>query len=277
MKWSECVALITGASSGIGRALALRFARLGARVAVSSRSTAALEELAAQTGGLAVPADVTDEAAVRGAVEATASHFGGLSLLVCSAGVSMRSRFEETSVAAMERVMRVNFNGTLYATHAALPHVKAARGSLVAISSLVGKRGTPTYAAYSASKFAVQGLYESLRMELAADGVHVGIVSPGHVETPLRDKVLGPDGEPYAEPVQPPFRVWPVELVVERVVRLIERRRAEVLLPGFVGPLLALDQLIGPWLGDRVVRRRIDGAPLPPRREDPSSAGPGSS
>jgi short-subunit dehydrogenase len=177
----------------------------------------------------------------------------------------MRSRFEETSMPAMERVMRVNFFGTLYATHAAVPHVKAARGSLVAISSLVGKRGTPTYAAYSASKFAVQGLYESLRMELAADGVHVGVVSPGHVATPLREKVLGPDGEPYAEAVPAPFRVWPVDMVVDEAVRLIERRKAEVLLPWFVGPLLALDQIIGPWLGDSIVNGRMANAPLPKR------------
>jgi len=264
MKWRECVALVTGASSGIGRATALRFARLGARVALASRDESALAELARETGGLALPTDVTDEAAVRRAVAGTVARFGGLSLLVCSAGVSMRSRFEETSVAAMERVMRVNFNGVLYATHAALPHVKAARGSLVAISSLVGKRGTPTYAAYSASKFAVQGLYESLRMELAPDGVHVGIVSPGHVETPLRDKVLGPDGEPYKTPVSAPFRVWPVAMVVDAVVRLIERRRPEALLPRVVGPLLALDDVLGPWLGDRFVRGRVDAAPLPP-------------
>jgi NAD(P)-dependent dehydrogenase (short-subunit alcohol dehydrogenase family) len=265
MSWRDCVALVTGASSGIGRAVAQRLARLGARVALTSRRAEALAELARETGGLALPADITDEQAVRQVVASTVGHFGKLSLLVCSAGVSMRSWFAETSIAAMERVMKVNYGGVLRATHAALPHIQAAKGSLVAISSLVGKRGTPTYAAYSASKFAVQGLYESLRMELAPHGVHVGIVSPGHVDTPLREKVLGPDGEPYPEPVLPPFRVWPLDLLVDRVIKLIERRRAEALLPGFVGPLLALDQILGPWLGDRVVRKRIDAAPLPRR------------
>ena len=97
----------------------------------------------------------------------------------------------------MERVVRVNFFGTMTVTWFALPHVKQTRGSLVAISSLTGKCGTPSYAAYGASKFAVQGLYEALRRELAPDGVHVGVVSPGFVDTPLRDKVLGPDGRPY--------------------------------------------------------------------------------
>lgn len=262
------VALVTGASSGIGRATALRLAGLGARLALASRSADALDEVASQACGqqaeaLTVPTDVTDPDQCLRAVTATVERFGRLDLLICSAGVSMRTRFETTELAAMERVMRVNFFGTLYTTYHALPHVKATKGSLVAISSLAGKRGTPTFAVYGASKFAVQGLYESLRVELAPDGVHVGIVSPGHVGTPLRERVLGPDGQPW--PTQPPapFRVWPVEKCVDRIIRLIERRKAEALLPGFVGALLALDNILGPWLGDRVMARRFARAPLP--------------
>jgi NAD(P)-dependent dehydrogenase (short-subunit alcohol dehydrogenase family) len=262
------VALITGASSGIGRATALRLAGLGVHVALAARSAAALDEVAAlarerKAEALPLVTDVTDPEQCRRAVAAAVERFGRLDLLVCSAGVSMRTRFETTRLDAMEGVMRVNFFGTLYPTYHALPHVKAARGSLVAISSLAGKRGTPTFAVYGASKFAVQGLYESLRVELAPDGVHVGIVSPGHVGTPLRERVLGPDGQPW--PTQPPapFRVWPVEKCVDRIVRLIERRKPEALLPGFVSALLALDQIVGPWLGDRFVARRFARAPLP--------------
>jgi NAD(P)-dependent dehydrogenase (short-subunit alcohol dehydrogenase family) len=216
-----------------------------------------------KSDALPLPTDVTDAEQCRRAVAATVERFGRLDLLICSAGVSMRTRFETTDLAAMERVMRVNYFGTLYPTYHAVPHVKATKGSLVAISSLAGKRGTPTFAAYGASKFAVQGLYECLRLELAPDGVHVGIVSPGHVGTPLRERVLGPDGRPW--PTQPPapFRVWPVEKCVDRIIRLIERRKAEALLPGFVSALLALDQVLGPWLGDRVIARRFARAPLP--------------
>ncbi len=102
--------------------------------------------------------------------------------------------------------MRVNFFGTLYATHFALPHIKRARGSLVAISSLTGKRGIPSYAIYGASKFAVQGLYEcAARWSWPATRVHVGVVSPAFVDTPLRRHVLGPDGQPWPEPPPPPF------------------------------------------------------------------------
>jgi NAD(P)-dependent dehydrogenase (short-subunit alcohol dehydrogenase family) len=262
----EKVVLVTGGSSGIGRALALRLGGHGARVCVAARNEAALAEVArgvAAAGGegLAVATDVTDPEQCRRAVDAAVARFGGLDVLVCSAGLSMRAYFEGSSLEAMERVVRVNFFGTLYATHFALPHVKARKGSLVAISSLTGKRGIPSYAVYGASKFAVQGLYEALRLELKGDGVHVGVVSPGFVDTPLRSNVLGPDGRPWAEPPPPPFRVWPVEKVVSRIVRLIVKRRAEALLPWFSGPLLFLDRVVGNLIGNAVLRWKF-----PPER-----------
>jgi NAD(P)-dependent dehydrogenase (short-subunit alcohol dehydrogenase family) len=265
---SKKVALITGASSGIGRAAALRLARLGAQIGMAARSAGALEQTANEvrrlgSEALALPTDVTEPEQCRQAVTTTVERFGRLDLLLCAAGVSLRSRFEQTDLAVMERVMRVNFFGTLYPTYHAIPHVKSSRGSLVAISSLVGKRGTPTYSVYSASKFAVQGLYESLRLELSGDGVHVGVVSPGHVDTAARERVLGPDGNPYATPPPAPFRVWPVEKCVDRIVQLIVERRAEILLPGIVRPLLAVDDILGPWLGDRWLTRRMARAPLP--------------
>jgi NAD(P)-dependent dehydrogenase (short-subunit alcohol dehydrogenase family) len=257
------VVLITGGSSGIGRAAALRFAGHGARVAVAARTAGALAAVAGEVesaGGeaLAVPADVTDPEQCRQAVEATVGRFGRLDVLVCSAGVSMRALFAESDLAVMERVVRTNFLGTLYATRHAVPHVTAARGSLVAVSSLTGKRGVPSYAAYGAAKSAVQGLYESLRLELAPAGVHVGVVSPGFVDTPLRGRVLGPLGKVWEKPPPPPFRVWPVEKCVDRIERLIVGRRREALLPGFVRPLLALDELVGGWLGDWYLGRRFD-------------------
>lgn len=265
---ADKVALVTGASSGIGRASAIRLARLGAHVGLAARTLPALEEAAGEIDrlgrqALVLPTDVTDAEQCRLAVARTVERFGRLDVLVCSAGVSLRARFEETQLDAIEKVMRINFFGTLHPTWHAIPHIKKTRGSLVAVSSLVGKRGTPTYSVYGASKFAVQGLYESLRVELAPEGVHVGIVSPGHVETPLRENVLGPDGQPWPTPPPAPFRVWPVELVVDRILHVILYRKAEALLPRFVGPMLALDQLIGPWLGDRIIARQFRRHPLP--------------
>jgi NAD(P)-dependent dehydrogenase (short-subunit alcohol dehydrogenase family) len=256
------VVLITGGSSGIGRGTAIRLAECGSRIVVAARNAAALDELVAEAKGLgaevlAVPTDVTDPEQCRHAVAAAVERFGGLDILICSAGVSMRAYFAGCDLAAMEQVMRVNFFGTLYATHFALPHVRKARGSLVAISSLTGKRGIPSYSIYGASKFAIQGLYESLRLELHRDGVHVGVVSPGFVDTPLRNQVLGPDGKPWDKPPDPPFRIWPVDKCVDRVIKLIIKRRKEALLPAFVGPLLHMDKSIGGLLGDWVLRNRF--------------------
>ncbi|HZU37094.1 MAG TPA: SDR family oxidoreductase [Gemmataceae bacterium] len=252
------VVLITGGSSGIGAATARRLGRLGSRVVLAARNGEALEKVAEEVreqGGeaLTVPTDVTDVEQVRRAVSETVAHYGGLDILICSAGISMRAYFANSDLAAMERVMRVNFFGTLYATYAALPHVRERRGSLVAISSLTGKRGIPSYAVYGASKFAIQGLYDALRIELAPAGVHVGVVSPGFVDTPLRVHVLGPNGQPWPEPPPPPFRIWPVERCVDRIIRLLTRRRRQALLPAYTGPLLALDQLLGGWIGDRIL------------------------
>jgi NAD(P)-dependent dehydrogenase (short-subunit alcohol dehydrogenase family) len=274
------VALITGASSGIGRATALRLASFGVRVALASRTVPALEEVARQikafgVEALAVPTDVTDREQCRRAVETTVAHFGRLDVLLCSAGVSLRGMFADTVPAALEHIMRVNFFGTLYPTYFAVPHIKRSHGSLIAISSLTGKRGTPSYAIYGASKFAVRGLYDSLRLELAGDGVHVGVVSPGFVDTPLREKVLDPSGQPWLSPPAPPFRIWPLEKCVDRVVRVLVKRKSQALLPGFVGPLLALDEITGGWLGDWYLGGKFDPAAVTAWRQPPENTSEG--
>ena len=138
-----------------------------------------------------------------------------------------------------------------------MPHIKKSRGSLVAISSLTGKRGIPSYSIYGASKFAVQGLYEALEIELKRDGVHVGVVSPAFVDTPLRENVLGPDGKIWPVPPPPPLRIWPLEKCVDRVVRLIARRKRQAILPWYAGPLLVIDEMVGRVLGNRLLARRF--------------------
>ena len=256
------VVLVTGGSSGIGKGVALRLASQGAAVTLAARTRDSLERVAAQieeagSRALVVPTDVAEAHQCRAAVEKTVEHFGKLDIVVCSAGLSMRSYLERCEPAAMEKVVRINFLGTLYTAHAAIPHVKRTQGSLVALSSLTGLRGIPSYGLYGATKFAVQGLFDSLRLELQRDGVHVGVVAPGFVDTPLRVSVLGPDGKSWDKPPDPPFRIWPVEKCVDRVVRLIARRKRQSNLPWFMGALFWLDQITNRAIGDWVLRQRF--------------------
>ena len=261
------VVRLTGASSGIGEATALRLAREGCHLVLASRNQEALEEVRKQCEGhgvraLAVPTDVAEAEQCRRAVEQTVATFGRLDVAIACAGLSMRAYFDGSDLEAMERVMRVNFFGTLYLTHFALPHVKQSKGSLVAISSLAGKRATPAYALYGASKFAIHGFYEALHIELKHDGVHVGVVAPAFVDTPLRLRALGANGLPATERPPDQFRVWPVESCVDRIVELIVKRKREALLPWFAAPILILDQILDRRLGDRILDRRF-----PPERE----------
>jgi NAD(P)-dependent dehydrogenase (short-subunit alcohol dehydrogenase family) len=256
------VALITGGSSGIGRAAALRMARRGARIVVAARTATALEQVVAEIRrmgeeAISVITDVAEEGQCRHAVETAVAHFGQLDLLLCSAGLSMRADLAGSDMAALEQIMRVNFFGTLYTTYYAIPHVKRTQGSLIAVSSVTGKRGIPTYSVYGASKFAVQGLYESLRVELSVDGVHVGILAPAFVDTPLRERVLGADGKPAMTPPASNFRLWPVDKCVDVLMKLILFRKRQATLPWFVGPLLALDDITNGWAGDRYLARKF--------------------
>jgi NAD(P)-dependent dehydrogenase (short-subunit alcohol dehydrogenase family) len=260
MNFRDKVVLITGGSSGIGQATALRLGKYGARIALAARNRSALDNVTrslVEIGGeaLAVPTDVTQSEQCRNAIEAAVQRFGRLDILICSAGVSMRTYFARSDLSAMERVMAVNFMGTLYCTYYAIPHVRQTKGSLVALSSLTGLRGIPSYGVYGASKFAIQGLYESLRLELGPDGIHVGVVAPGFVDTPLRNQVIGPDGKPWKQPPAPPFRIWPVEKCVDRIVRLLAKRRAQANLPGYLTPFFWLDRLTGNSVGDAILRR----------------------
>ncbi len=256
------VVLITGGSSGIGKGLALHLAGCGVRLALAARTPGPLEAVAAEVASrgaevLAVPTDVGDAAQCQALVRQTVDRFGPIDVLVNSAGISLRGPFEKTTPETVERVFRVNVLGTIFTSQAAVPYLRQTKGSLIALSSLAGKRGTPSYSIYGASKFAVCGLFEALRIELSDDGVHVGVVSPGFVDTPLREHQLGPDGQPWPEPQKVPFKIWPVERVVECILYLLRTRRPEVYLPWFVRYYLAIDAMTHQMIGDRTLKDRF--------------------
>lgn len=249
------VVVVTGASSGIGAATAVACGRAGMRVAVAARRAdrlAAVVDAVRAAGGeaRAVPTDVADEAQVRALVDGTAAAWGRVDVLVANAGVGMLATVEQTTAAEIEWLMRVNFLGAVYGILAALPHMRRqGSGHLVTVASVVGKRASPFRAAYVASKAALVGFSEALRMELRGSGIHVTCVCPigtateFHAVEPNR---LGASGR--AGPIQS------AEHVARAIVRALRRPRAEVH-PYPPARLLFLANALAPALVDRLLLR----------------------
>lgn len=252
------VILITGASTGIGAALARELAKRGAKLALAARSEDKLREVANNCpDSIVVPTDVTNQPACQAMVEKTTAHFGRLDVLVNNAGQSMLSRFDEIQdFSIFEKLIQINYLSAVYSTHAALPHLKASNGLVVAVSSVAGKTGIPLRTGYSASKHAMQGFFDSLRIELMGSGVAVSVVSPGFVDTNIREHSLGADGKPLGKNPLAGQKIMSAEECACLIADVIESRRRELVM-GKSGKLAMLGKLIVPKLVDKMTRRRI--------------------
>ena len=259
----ENVVVITGASDGIGREVALQMADQGAWLALAARDAARLEATAAECrarGGraVAVPTDVADQAQCRALIDRAVAEFGRIDTLVNNAGITMWARFDEVAdLAPFERMMQVNYFGCLYCTHAALPHLKQTRGRIVGVSSLTGRTGVPTRSGYAATKHAMAGFFDSLRIELADEGVTVTMIYPGFVSSAIRERAVGPDGQPLrASPVHEAEVMTPQECARQIVAAAAARRREVVMTArAKVGQWI---KLIAPGVVDRIARRAIE-------------------
>ncbi len=258
------VVVVTGASAGIGAELARRLADGGAWLVLAARDAGRLEEVAAECrarGGraLAVPTDVGEEAQCAALVERTVAEYGRLDTLVNNAGLSMWARFEEvTDLSVFERIMRVNYLGCVYCTHHALPHLKRARGRIVGVSSLTGRTGVPTRSAYAASKHAMAGLFDSMRIELDGTGVSVTMIYPGFVSTEIRERAIGPDGRPLGAGNSPvrESEVMTAEECARRIVDAAAVRKREVVMTARAKVGMWL-KLFAPGVVDRIARDAI--------------------
>jgi NAD(P)-dependent dehydrogenase (short-subunit alcohol dehydrogenase family) len=193
--------IITGATSGIGRATAREFARAGARVVVAGRRHERLHSLVNEIeakGGeaLAAPTDVSQQEQVEQLIEKARQRFGRIDTLVNNAGVGVAARFAEQSLADFRRVMDINFWGAVYACKAVVPYMRAQSGGgvIINVSSILGKRATPFQTAYCASKFALAGFSEALRTEVMADGIDVSTIFPGAVESEIWESAANTTG-----------------------------------------------------------------------------------
>lgn len=271
------VVWITGASSGIGHALAHAFGRAGARLILSARSVEALEAVACETAAEArvVPLDLTNLAELPGAAARALAAFGGVDVMVHNAGVAVRGRAADVSLEVHERALRTNYLGPVVLTQALLPSMRArGGGSFVVISSLSGKYGGPLLAAYAASKHALHGYFDTLRGEEREHGIAVTIVIPGFVRTGITAHALTGTGERFGR-VLPVYReAMTAEECAVRILRAVSRGRREVLVGGpevwtvylhRLSPRLAAlvvwghpvrlrNRLLAPWRG---LRRRL--------------------
>lgn len=243
------VVLITGASSGIGRATALAFAAMGAYLVIAGRREGALREVAQQIealGGeaLVVPTDVTNQSEVERLISEALKIWGRIDILVVNAGEYVRCPIAELSMAEVERSMAVNFYGAVSVVLAALPHMRAqGDGHIVLVSSMDGKKGLPFEAPYVAAKSALTGFGDVLRQELHGTGIGVSLVLPGRVDTPMiRDLRV-----PWISAKIPP------EKVASAILRTVRRRSSVVILPFQVRLFYYLSALF-PRLGDWIVR-----------------------
>ena len=245
--------LITGASSGIGEALAIEMASRGLAVGLIARRQAELTELCERIeaqGGTAAwaTADVTDLDGLTAAIKAIESELGPPSILVANAGISGRSPSSDPDLSRIQKVMDVNFMGAIHATKAVLPHMMAQkRGHLVVISSVAGFRGLPKSSAYSASKAAISTYWESLRVEVQPHGIAATTINPGYIKTPLTDK----NNHPM------PF-IISAEKAAKIMANGILARQKVITFPWQMRWVMRLMRILPVWLYDRLMGRAGD-------------------
>ena len=221
---------MTGASSGIGEALAREFAAQGARVVLGARSADKLAKITDEirsAGGeaLCTAVDVTDEAQCKTLIDTAVEAYGGIDVLICNAGLSMRALFDEVDLSVLHRLMDVNFWGTVNCTKHALPWLQKSHGSLVGISSVAGLHGLPGRTGYSASKYAMTGFLETVRIENLRKGVHVMVACPGFTASNVRFAALTADGSCQGETPRDEAKMMSAEEVARIVARGIRRRK----------------------------------------------------
>jgi len=236
------IVVITGASSGIGKALAYEFGGKGAKVVLAARNLAKLLEIVTdleQKGihALAVKTDVTLENDCRILIEKTMDHFGRIDVLINNAGISMRALFIDLQLDVMRRLMDTNYWGTVYCSKFALPHLLKSGGSLVGVISIGGYIGLPGRSGYAASKFAVRGFLDTVRVENRKTGLHVLIVAPGFTTSNIRKAALLADGSEQGETPRDENHMMSAEAVAARIYKAVKKRKRHLILTFFKGKL----------------------------------------
>jgi short-subunit dehydrogenase len=260
--FKDKVVVITGASSGIGRELAYQFADQGAWLSLASRYGERLTEVAKECetrGGkaIAIVTDVSDQAQCAQLIQQTVENYDRIDMLVNNAGITMWANFEEVSdISFYEQIMRVNYLGSVYCTYYALPFLKKTKGQIIGISSLAGKNGIPKRSGYAASKHAVVGFFDTLRIELEEHGISVTMIYPDFVATESHKKAFGADGKPIEKSPLREGEVMSAEICAQLIIQAAASRKRELIMTwrGKVGLWV---KLIAPGVVDRVAKKAI--------------------
>jgi short-subunit dehydrogenase len=254
--FSNKVVVITGGSDGIGKAMVQLFLQQGAKVATCARNPEKLYSLQKEHAGKWLhvqQADVSNEKDCQQFIQGTLDAFGTIDALINNAGISMRALFAEAAPATLKKVMEVNFMGTVYCTHYALPHILKNKGAIVGISSIAGFRGLPGRSGYSASKFALNGWLESLRTELLDSGVHVLTACPGFTTSNIRMAALNKSGEAQGETPMDEASMMSSEECAHHILKAMENRKRTLILT-FNGKRTVFLNKWFPALTDKLVR-----------------------
>ena len=259
----ENVIIITGAASGIGRHLALRFAEQGAWLALADRDVENLEEvtkLCHERGGKAIgiPTDVAEKSQCQNLIECAVTKYGRIDTLINNAAIVLRSRFDELKdLTLFENIMKVNFFGSVYCTHYALPYLKETRGRLVAISSLRGLFPSATADGYGASKYAMTEFFSSLRIELIGSGISVTLIYPNYVNTGISSRAINSDGKKTDRISIHEKTAMSLETCTKLIIKAVEKRKREIVMT-IVGKIKLWLKLIAPKINDQITRKAVD-------------------
>lgn len=262
MKLNDKVAIITGASSGIGKSLAHELAKRGCNLVLAARQYVTLCEIAQsienqyQVKAVAIQCDVTSEEECKLLIKQSLITFGKIDILVNNAGISMRALFKDAEIDVLKKVMDVNFWGTVYCTKYALPEILKTKGSIVGVSSIAGTKGLPGRTGYSASKFAMNGFLDALRVENLKTGIHVLTACPGFTASNIRNTALAADGTPQGESTLEEDKMMTSDQAAAIIADGIENRDRTLTMTG-QGKLLVFLNKFVPGLVDKMVYKTI--------------------
>lgn len=261
------VVIITGASSGIGKALAEKYASEGWNLVLAARRIDLLTKLKSQLENvevLAVKTDVTQEADCKYLIDSAIQKFGRIDVLINNAGISMRAAIEDVEMDVLRRLMDVNYWGTVYCSKFALPHLVEQKGSLVGVISTGGYIGLPGRTGYSGSKFAVRGFLDTVRIEYLKSGLHVLVAAPGFTASEIRITALTSDGTQQGETPRDEDKMMSAEKCASKMYIAIKKRKRKMIISFWDGKAIVLVAKLWAWFVDQIMYQVFSNEPDSP-------------